>query len=114
MQLHQHYDEFVKRDTEVVVVGPDSAKDFIKYWAKQELPFIGLADPKHIVADRYMQEVSIWKLGRMPALMIVDKKGRVRFTHYAENQRDYPAMEEMYEVLDKLRTKEDEAGEQAA
>lgn len=66
------------------------------------MPFIGLPDPHHHVANRYAQEVSLFKLGRMPALMIVDKKGRVRFTHYAENMHDYPTLEEMYAVLEGL------------
>ena len=84
------------------MVGPDSPGAFKKYWSKHEIPFIGLADPKHSVADYYGQQVSLWKMGRMPALMIVDKKGRVRFTHYAENMRDYPTLEEMYAVLEGL------------
>jgi peroxiredoxin len=101
-QLRQHHEEFVKRNAEILVVGPDSPAAFKKYWVKHNVPFIGLADPEHAVADRYAQEVSLWKLGRMPALMIVDKKGRVRFTHYAENMRDYPTLDEMYAVLDGL------------
>lgn len=84
------------------------------YWAKEKLPFAGLADPKHTVAERYGQEVSLWKLGRMPALMIVDKKGRIRFMHYAENMRDYPTLQEMYAVLDKLSGVKPDEQEQAA
>jgi peroxiredoxin len=113
-QLRQQYDEFVERDAEILVVGPDLQAMFKLYWAKEKLPFIGLADPKHTVAERYGQEVSLWKLGRMPALLIVDKKGRVRFTHYAENMRDYPTMQEMYDVLDKLRGAQSEQEQQIA
>jgi peroxiredoxin Q/BCP len=67
------------------------------------MPFLGLADPKHSVAEKYEQKVSFLKMGRMPALMIVDKKGRVRFAHYAENMRDYPTLPEMFAVLDSLK-----------
>lgn len=101
--MRQQYDEFVKRDAEIIVVGPDRASVFKLYWAREKLPFVGLSDPKHTVAERYGQEVKLLKLGRMPALMIVDKKGRVRFTHYAQNMRDYPEMEGLYAVLDKLQ-----------
>ncbi len=66
------------------------------------MPFVGLADPQHHVAEQYEQQVSLLKWGRMPALLIVDKKGRIRFSHYAENMRDYPELQEMYEVLDTL------------
>jgi peroxiredoxin Q/BCP len=114
-QLRQHYDEFVKRDAEILVVGPDSYAAFKLYWAKEKFPFAGLADPKHEVANRYGQEVKLLKFGRMPALLIVDKKGRVRFAHYAEHMRDYPTLQEMYDVLDELRGKlKREQGKQAA
>lgn len=113
-QLRQHYGEFVERDAEILVVGPDLPALFKLYWAKEKLPFVGLADPKHSVAERYGQEVSLWKLGRMPARLIVDKKGRVRFTHYAENMKDYPTMREMYAVLDSLHGKAVRAQEKVA
>ena len=67
------------------------------------MPFVGLSDSKHEVADFYGQQVKLLKLGRMPALLIVDKQGRVRFTHYADNMRDYPELQEMWDVLDALR-----------
>jgi len=96
------------------MVGPDASRVFKLYWAKEKLPFVGLADPKHTVANRYGQEVSLWKLGRMPALLIVDKKGRVRFKHYAESMRDYPKLEELYGVLDRLRGEDAGEKERAA
>jgi peroxiredoxin len=101
--LRQSHDEFVKRDAVVLVVGPDSNAAFKLYWAKEKMPFVGLSDDNHEVADLYGQEVKLLKFGRMPALMIVDKKGRVRFAHYAENMRDYPELQEMLDVLDTLR-----------
>ncbi len=102
-QLRQQYEEFVKRDAKVLAIGPDLPAVFKLYWAKEKLPFFGLADPQHSVAEQYGQQVKLLKFGRMPALLIVDKKGRVRFTHYAENMKDYPTLQEMYNVLDKLR-----------
>jgi peroxiredoxin len=113
-QLRQAYDEFVKRDAEILAVGPDSPGKFQKYWLKEGLPFIGLADPDHRVARRYEQQVQLLKLGRMPALMIVDKKGRVRFTHYAANMRDYPELQALFDVLDKLRGEGSQAKREAA
>lgn len=104
-QLRQQYEEFVKRDAEVLAIGPDLPAVFKLYWAKEKLPFFGLADPQHSVAEQYGQQVKLLKFGRMPALLIVDKKRRVRFSHYAENMRDYPTLEEMFAVLDSLRGK---------
>lgn len=102
------------RDAEILAVGPDPQAMFNLYWEKEKLPFVGLSDSKHSVASRYEQEVSWSKLGRMPALLIVDKKGRVRFMHYAENMRDYPTLPEMYAVLDMLGNKQANAADLAA
>ena len=113
-QLRQHYQEFVERDTEIVVVGPDSPGAFKKYWEKEDMPFVGLADPRHSVANRYEQQVSLMRLGRMPALLIVDKKGQVRFMHYADNMKDYPTLPEMYAVIDALRGKQADAQDKVA
>jgi len=52
-QLRQDYQEFVSREAEVVVVGPDDGTAFQNYWQKEGLRFIGLADPTHKVAGRY-------------------------------------------------------------
>ena len=95
-------------------MGPDSQTMFKMFWTKEKMPFVGLSDSKHTVADLYGQEVKLLKLGRMPALMIVDKKGRIRFAHYADNMRDYPELQEMYDVLDQLRAAEASPKEQAA
>ena len=113
-QLRQHYNEFVERDTEILVVGPDPASAFKKYWDKEQMPFVGLADPKHSVANHYEQQVSLWKMGRLPALLIVDKKGQVRFMHYAENMKDYPELPEMYAVIDALRGKQTDVQDKIA
>ena len=87
---------------------------FKMFWTKEKMPFVGLSDSKHTVADLYGQEVKLLKLGRMPALMIVDKKGRIRFAHYADNMRDYPELQEMYDVLDELHAAEPSLKEQVA
>jgi peroxiredoxin Q/BCP len=101
-QLRQNYQQFVARDAEVVVVGPDDQKAFQDYWQKESLPFVGLADPTHTVANRYGQEVHLLKLGRMPALMVIDKAGEVRFQHYGEAMSDIPPNNQVLAVLDGL------------
>jgi peroxiredoxin len=101
-QLRQNYQQFVARDAEVVVVGPDDQKAFQDYWQKESLPFVGLADPAHTVANRYGQEVKLLKLGRMPALMVIDKAGEVRFQHYGEAMSDIPPNNQVLAVLDGL------------
>jgi peroxiredoxin len=101
-QLRQGHEEFVKRGAEVVVVGPEKAEAFQKYWAKESLPFIGLPDPSHSVLKLYGQEIKLFKLGRMPAQVLVDKKGLARFVHYGHSMSDIPGNEELFKILDGL------------
>lgn len=101
-QLRQAYREFVQREAEIVVVGPEKAESFRKYWQDEDLPFIGLPDPEHGVLKLYGQEVKLFKLGRMPAQVIIDKTGQVRFVHYGHSMRDIPDNQELLDLLDDL------------
>ena len=99
-QLRQDYAEFEKRQAKVVVVGPEDAEAFKQYWVTHQLPFIGLPDPKASVLKLYGQEVNLFKLGRMPAQVIVDREGMVRFVHYGHSMSDIPENSELFELLD--------------
>jgi len=103
-QLRQDYEEFVRRQAQVVVVGPDDAEAFEAYWRQHDLPFVGLPDPKASVLKLYGQEVNLFKLGRMPAQVIVDKAGMARFVHYGHTMSDIPENAEILALLDQLHT----------
>ncbi len=100
-QLRRDYQRFVKLDTEIIVAGPEKAEAFREYWAKEALPFIGLPDPEHKVLKLYGQQVKLFKLGRMPAQMLIDKKGSVRFVHYGHSMSDIPSNQEIIELIEK-------------
>jgi len=85
-----------------MTIGPDGPKIFSRYWENERMPFIGLPDPRHVVADVYQQEWKIFKLGRVPALLVIDKKGRIRYQHYSESMSDIPANELVLGILDKI------------
>jgi peroxiredoxin Q/BCP len=101
-QLRQGYEEFTERHAEIVVVGPEGRGAFARFWEKNALPFVGLPDPKHTVLKRFGQEVNLFKLGRMPAQVIVDKTGLVRFAHYGHSMADIPPNEELLSLLDQV------------
>ena len=101
-QLRQEYEKFQTAGAEVVVIGPDDVDAFSDYWAENDLPFIGLPDPKHLVADLYGQETRVLKLGRMPAQVVVDMAGVVRFAHYGRSMSDIPKNEEILNLLTTL------------
>ncbi len=101
-QLRQDYPKFVERQTQIIVVGPEDAKAFEAYWLEHDLPFIGLPDPKAGVLKLFGQEVNLFKMGRMPAQVIVDKTGMARFIHYGHSMSDIPENTEILELLDQL------------
>ncbi len=101
-QLRQDHQEFVKRHARVIVLGPEDAEAFSAFWLKHDLPFIGLPDPTASVLKLYGQEVNLFKLGRMPAQVIIDKAGMVRFVHYGHSMSDIPQNEEVLSLLDQI------------
>lgn len=102
MQLHQDYDKFVKKDTQIVVIGPENAKKFKYYWEENNFEFHGISDEKQSVLNLYGQEVNLFKLGRMPAQMLVDKEGLLRYIHYGHSMKDIPENAEIFELIDTL------------
>lgn len=70
------------------------------------MPFIGLADVGSKVAGLYHQELNWLKMGRMPAALVIDRQGRVRFLQYGESMADIPENGELFAVLDQINTEE--------
>ncbi len=101
-QLRQDFEEFVKRDTVLLVVGPEDAAAFERYFRQNDLPFIGLPDPAHTVLKLYGQQINLFKFGRMPAQALVDKSGTVRFIHYGHDMTDIPRNSEMLQLIDSI------------
>ena len=89
-QLRQDSRKSADRNAEIVVFGPDRQQAFKNYWQKEEIPFVGLADPAHTIAKRYGQEVKLLRWGHMPALVVIDKAGQLAFKHYGGSMSDIP------------------------
>ncbi len=102
MQLHQDQAEFEKRDTLVVAIGPEDKEEFKEYWQKNELDFYGIPDPDHRVLKLYGQEKKILKMGRMPAQILVDKEGIVRYANYGKSMKDIVENKKVLEIIDNL------------
>ena len=101
-QLRQDFAKFEKLGTVILVVGPEDKQSFSQYWFKNQLPFIGLPDPDHSVLKLYGQEVNLFKLGRMPAMVIIDKRGMVRFVQYGKSMSDIPDNNDVLLILGDL------------
>jgi peroxiredoxin len=101
-QLRQDFSEFEKRNAVILVLGPEDAPAFARYWREHELPFTGLPDPKHTVLNLYGQETKLLKFGRLPAQILVDKAGKLRSIHYGQDMAEIPTNSEMLALLDKI------------
>jgi peroxiredoxin len=101
--LRLDYAQFQSRGAEIITLGPDGPNAFRKYWAENDIPFIGCADIRSKVADQFHQEVNLFKLGRMPAIFVIDPQGKIRYSHYGDSMSDIPANEEIFQVLDQIQ-----------
>ena len=98
-QLRRDFEKFEAENTVILVVGPENSAAFAKYWEENNLPFIGLPDPKHSVLKLFGQEVKLFKLGRMPAQVIIDKEGIARYAHYGHSMSDIPKNKELLDII---------------
>ncbi len=108
-QLRQDYAQFAARQAEIIVVGPEDAGAFEQYWGQEDLSFVGLPNPKSTVLKLYGQEVKLFKLGRMPAQVIIDRSGTVRYVHYGHSMSDIPPNQELLVLLDQLNQEGEES-----
>ena len=92
----------MEQAAEILVIGPEGPRRFKQVWEEQGYPFIGFADYRHQVADLYGQEVNLVKLGRMPAMLVIDKRGLIRFVHFGDNMADIPRNEDVLALLREL------------
>ena len=100
--MRDAYSEFTSRGAEILAIGPDSLEKFVNYWHENDIPFPGLPDPEHVVAQVYKQEVNLFKLGRMPMNAVVGRQGFIRFVHYGASMSDIPDTETFLRVIDEL------------
>ena len=100
-QLRRDNEAFAAKNAVIVIAGPETAESFRNYFEKNDLPFVGLPDPEHRILKLYGQEVNLFKLGRMPAQLIIDPKGMVRYIHYGHDMSDIPPNEEILGLIGK-------------
>lgn len=101
-RMRDGYSEFTRRGVEILAIGPDDSLTFKRYWENENIPYVGLPDPGHKVANVYKQEVKIMKLGRMPLICVVDANAHIRYAHYGASMSDIPDNETLLNVIDEL------------
>jgi len=101
--MKQDIKQFTDRKAQIVVIVPHGAEKTKSYWEKENLPYTGIPDPDGTLGKLYGQEWNLIKLGRMPALFIIDQKGSIAFAQYAKNMADIPENRGLFEILDGLK-----------
>jgi peroxiredoxin len=101
-QLHWDYQKFVDRQTEVIAIVPEDAGVFSDFWHAEKMPLIGIPDSRHIIADLFRQKINPPQMGQMPALIVIDKEGRMRYQRYGEEMGDTPSNDDILSLLDDL------------
>lgn len=99
--MKQDYNKFVDKNTSVVIVTPHDAEKTSTYFSENSLPFYGVPDPDHKVADLYKQQWKLFKLGLMPALFVVDRAGKIVFSYYSKSMKDIPGNDTLISGLEK-------------
>lgn len=102
--MRDDYEKFQQRGTEILAIGPNTEDAFRQYWQNENIPYVGLPDPEHLVAVKYRQEVNLFKFGRMPLVSVIDKDGRIRYAHYGASMSDIPENKVLLNVIDELNS----------
>jgi peroxiredoxin len=101
-QLRRDLSAFESRRTVVMAVLPDRPEQIRAYWERDQLPFPGFADPDHRVASLFGQSVDVFRQGRLPSIVIVDRAGRIRFRYDGSSAPDIPSNEILLNELDRI------------
>jgi peroxiredoxin len=100
--LRRQADGFEGRRAVILVVDPDRPDQVREYWQREGLPFPGFADGGNRVASLYRQQVDMFRGGRLPCAVIIDRDGRIRFRYDGSSAPDVPPVETLLAELDRL------------
>lgn len=59
-------------------------------------------DESKEVAKMLKQERKWIKLGRLPGLLVIDKKGIIQYAYYGKNMHDIPENDEILQIIEKI------------
>jgi peroxiredoxin Q/BCP len=100
--MRDEFGAFRETGAQIVVVVREKAHSLRRYWSKHLLPFLCVPDEHGEVSRRYEQEWRLLKLGRLPALFVLNCEGKIAFAHYGADMKDIPDNREILTVLKSL------------
>jgi len=101
-QLRQDVQQFKQRNTEIVVIAPDTMMNAQSFFEKNPVPFTALVDNSLEVYHQYDVQSKLISLGQRPGLFIIDKQGIVQFAYIGAQQWEIPANAQVLAQLDEL------------
>jgi peroxiredoxin Q/BCP len=101
--MKKDIEQFTDRQAKIVVIAPHETEKIKAYWEQENISYVGIPDPDGKIGKLYGQEWNLIKLGRMPALFIVDQKGVIVFAQYANNMADIPENGKLFQILEELK-----------
>ena len=101
-KLRKDLEKFEELDGYLYTILADRESNAKKMEEKYARRYPVFYDKTKDVVNLLNQEVIALKLGRMPALLIVDKKGIIQYAYYSDSMQDIPENETILEVLRKI------------
>ena len=102
IQLRWGVSAFESRRTVILAIAPDRPDQVRSYWEREQFPFPGFADADHRVASLYGQKVDLFGQGRLPTIVIADRRGRIRYRYDGSSAPDLPSIETLQGELDRI------------
>ena len=101
-RLRKDLEKFEELDGYLYPIMADNEKNAKKMEEKYARKYPIFYDDTKKIPKLLNQEIKWSKMGRMPGLLMVDKKGVIRYTYYGDNMHDIPENEEILEILRKI------------
>lgn len=102
-RLGKDADDFAKLNCEIFPITADryeNARRLELRYAKEKFPIF--FDNERKVTKILNQEVKIFRLGRLPAVLLLDKNAVIRWAYYGDTLMDVPPNKIILEVIQNL------------
>ena len=101
-KLGNEYEKFKELNAVIYAILPDNLENAQNFESELATEYTIYYDDKKKVNKMLKQEIKPLKLGRMPALLIVDKQGIIRYAYYSDSMSDIPENEDLFKLIKNL------------
>jgi peroxiredoxin len=95
VDLQAHYDEFRQRQAEVLALAVQDVERALRMRDISGAEFPILADPEHVVAERYGVFDRLGDGVAAPAVFVIDRGGRIIWSYVGQHTADRPSAAEI-------------------